>query len=396
MSPPDPQRAGVPSSRLMTVALLGAGVLALAGGGAFYLASQKAVRPVEAGLIPVRVGDKSCEPMDLMVPAGRTVFEIENASNRPIEWEILDGVMVVEERENIAPGFRSQLAARLKPGVYDITCGLLSNPRGKLTVTASAHSEAEKAKPPLKAFIGPLSEYKVYLAVQTGRMVQALGVLSKAIDSGDVAAAKSAYATARTAYRHIEAVSGRIADIENAIDPVAAYLAGREQDPAFTGFHRVEFGLWLGNTTDGLKPVAVKLVADAATLKDRLKATRLEPTDLAGNAAREARRLAEGPVIAGDSLYAGDDLSELAAAVDGLEKPVSLVLPLVSEASPEAAKAVTDAFVAVRTELGKLSGPGATPVAYNDVSAEARKGLAANFIAIADAVDRINPSIGLE
>jgi len=396
MSSPDPQRAGVPSSRLMTIALIGAGVLVLAGGGAFYLASQRTVRPSEPGTIAVRVGDKSCEPMDLTVPAGRSVFEIENASNRPIEWEILDGVMVLEERENIAPGFRSQLAARLKPGVYDITCGLLSNPRGKLTVTASAHSEAEKVKPPLKAFIGPLSEYKVYLAVQSGRMVQAVEALSTAIGAGDMDAAKSAYATARTAYRHVEAVSGRIADLENAIDPVATYLAGREQDPGFTGFHRIEFGLWREASTAGLKPVADKLVADVTALRDRLKAVKFEPADLAGNAAREARRLAEGPVVSGDNLYANDDLAEFAAAVEGLEKPASLLLPLASEASPDAAKATTDAFAAARAELGKLGGAGSSPIAYGEVSPDARKALAATFVALADAIDRINPALGLE
>lgn len=396
MSSPDPQRAGGPSSRLMTVALFGAGVLVLAGGGAFYLASQKATRPAETGAIAVRVGDKSCEPMDLTVPAGRSVFEIENASNRPIEWEILDGVMVVEERENIAPGFRSQLAARLKPGTYDITCGLLSNPRGKLTVTASAHSDAEKAKPPLKAFIGPLSEYKVYLALQSGQMIQATRTLQNAIEAGDVAAAKVAYGAARVAYRHVESVSGRIADIENAIDPVAVYLAGREQDPAFTGFHRIEFGLWRESSITGLKPVADKLAADATTLRDRLKALKFEPADLSGNSAREARRLAEGPVISGDSLYAGGDLAEFAAAVDGLEKPVSLLLPLVSEASTETAKAVTDAFAATRVEIGKLGGGTGTPVAYSDVSPVARKALSASFVALADAIDRINPALGLE
>lgn len=396
MSSPDPQRAGVPSSRLITAALVGAGVLALAGGGAFYLASQKASRPVEAGAIAVRVGDKTCEPMNLTVPAGRNVFEIENASNRPLEWEILDGVMVIEERENIAPGFRSQLTARLKPGVYDITCGLLSNPRGKLTVTASAHSDAEKAKPPLKAFIGPLSEYKVYLALQSGQMIQATRALAAAVDSGDLPVAKAAYAAARTTYRHVEAVSGRIADLENAIDPVAVYLAGREQDPAFTGFHRVEFGLWRQSATAGLKPVADKLAADTTALRDRLKAVKFEPADLAGNAAREARRLAEGPVISGDGLYAGDDLAEFAAAIDGLEKPVSLLLPLATEASPDAAKAVNDAFAATRAEIARLAGSAPAPVLYSEVPPDARKALSATFVALADAIDRINPALGLE
>jgi iron uptake system EfeUOB component EfeO/EfeM len=52
----------------------------------------------------VAINAKSCEPNELTVPAGRSIFEIVNNSDRTVEWEILDGVMVLEERENIAPG----------------------------------------------------------------------------------------------------------------------------------------------------------------------------------------------------------------------------------------------------------------------------------------------------
>lgn len=102
------------------------------------------------------------------------------------------------------------------------------------------------------------------------------------------------------------------------------------------------------------------------------------------------------PVISGDNLYANDDLAEFAAAVEGLEKPASLLLLPASEASPDAAKATTDAFAAARAELGKLGGAGSSPIAYGEVSPDARKALAATFVALADAIDRINPALGLE
>src|SRR4051794_33063924 len=55
-----------------------------------------------------------------------------------LEWEILDGVMLVDERENIAPGFVQRLLTTLAPGDFAITCGLLGYPRGKLHVGAPA------------------------------------------------------------------------------------------------------------------------------------------------------------------------------------------------------------------------------------------------------------------
>ncbi|RYG22732.1 MAG: hypothetical protein EON93_24815, partial [Burkholderiales bacterium] len=150
-------------SRLIPIALAGSALLVVAAAGLFYYASQTATGPERGDTYKVTVADGTCEPANFTLPAGRTTFEIHNASRRPIEWEILDGVYVIEERENIAPGFHSLLTAKLRPGSYEITCGLLSNPRGTLTVVPSEQSEAERVQPPVKAFIGPLSEYKVFV-----------------------------------------------------------------------------------------------------------------------------------------------------------------------------------------------------------------------------------------
>lgn len=52
--------------------------------------------------VKVTVNDKQCEPMTLTVNSGKTQFIIQNHSQKALEWEILKGVLVVEERENIA------------------------------------------------------------------------------------------------------------------------------------------------------------------------------------------------------------------------------------------------------------------------------------------------------
>lgn len=48
--------------------------------------------------VKVTVTDKQCEPMTITVNAGKTQFIIQNHSQKALEWEILKGVMVVEER----------------------------------------------------------------------------------------------------------------------------------------------------------------------------------------------------------------------------------------------------------------------------------------------------------
>jgi iron uptake system component EfeO len=85
--------------------------------------------------IAISVTEKSCDKMDLTVNSGKNVFVITNKSPQAlVEWEIIEGVKVVEEAENLAPGFVKKVKANLKPGEYGMICGRKSSPRGKITV----------------------------------------------------------------------------------------------------------------------------------------------------------------------------------------------------------------------------------------------------------------------
>ena len=392
----EPKTAARPS-RLMPFALAGSILLAVAGGALFYYATQTETGPERGNVHKVVVGAKTCEPADFTVPAGQATFEIHNASERPIEWEIIDGVMVVEERENIAPGFHSLLTAKLKPGSYEITCGLLSNPRGKLVVTPSEASEAERAAPPLTAFIGPLSEYKVYLATQSSALVKETAQLAETIEAGDLEAAKAAWLAARLPYKRMEAVTGRIADLENAIDPLSDYLEKREADPAFTGFHRIEYGLWQQGTTEGLGPAAERLLADVTALKDRLRGLKLAPEDLAGTAARQSEKLATDQIAAGEDRWSGTDLADIEANLDGIAKGAGLLMQLVRDAAPDIAGTYEERLAAARAALGatKTVGTDGYPP-YGELGKEGREKLAAAFADLDKAIARMNPAIGLE
>ncbi|MGO1298177.1 MAG: cupredoxin domain-containing protein [Vibrio sp.] len=115
--------------------------------------------------IHLSVTDKQCEPMALNVPAGKVQFIIKNNSMRALEWEILNGVMVVAERENIAPGFYQKMTVNLEPGEYQTTCGLLTNPHGSLTVSG-AHDYHVKAQD----LVLIAAEYKFYMIVKTRQL----------------------------------------------------------------------------------------------------------------------------------------------------------------------------------------------------------------------------------
>lgn len=382
------------SRRGAAIAIGGAGLLVLLGLGAFWFAARHAAPEAAGDGIGVTVTDAGCDPAALTVPAGRQTFRIHNASDRALEWEILDGVMVVAERENITPGLNATLTERLRPGTYQITCGLLSNPRGTLTVLATAESEAARVQPETRAFIGPLSEYRVYLARRAGELVRATELLRDRIAADDLEGARAAWLAARTPWRQMAPVSGRIADLANSMDPLADYLAGREADPAFTGFHRIEYGLWSQGGTAGLLPVAERLAADAGLLRDRLRTLDLAPADLAGNAAALAGRVAD-QADGAQTPYAGTDLAEFSADLDGIAKSTLLVDPLFAAADPAASATLHRALEGARTVLdGFRTGDGFPP--WDRVDAGGRARIAAAFRGVAEAAAAINPGIGLE
>lgn len=165
-------------------------VLAMVGGAS----AAEEVRQV-----PVAVTARGCEPMEITVPAGLVRFVITNKSTRALEWEILEGVMVVDERENIAPGFKSRLTTRLKPGTYAVTCGLLDNPRGRLVVIGETPSGAA-AKPVAADLVGAVAEYRVGSHGDLAALAEAAERLRAADRADDRAGRISALVAARAAF----------------------------------------------------------------------------------------------------------------------------------------------------------------------------------------------------
>lgn len=396
MSKPNTPQASPP--RALRWAVAGSVVVMIAAGGLFYYASKMAAakRQHNHDEVVVNINAHSCEPNELTVPAGRASFRIVNRSDRAVEWEILDGVLVIEERENIAPGLSQVINANLQPGDYAITCGLLSNPRGVLHVTPTAASDAAaKAKPSMVAFVGPLSEFRVYLATQGSALIKAVTALNQAITSGDLAQAQALYLPARAAYQRLAPAAQRLAELDNSINARADYFEKREQDPAFVGFHRVEYALFQQRSLDGLNPVAERLLADVTTLKQQLLAQSLPPEQLVSIVVRNLNTLADVRAASGEEeRYSHADLYGFASNLETTHKVVELLRPMLSKSAPELLPKIDAALSDFDSVLNsfKVKDGYAT---YDTVSGEQRKQIADKAQALADALDGIDPALGL-
>ena len=379
-------------------ALAGSVLLMVAAGGLFWYASNMAAakRQHNHDEIVVNIHPHSCEPNALTVPAGRASFRIVNRSERAVEWEILDGVLVVEERENIAPGLSQVINANLQPGDYAITCGLLSNPRGTLHVTPTAASDAAaKAKPSMVAFVGPLSEFRVYLAVQGSALIKAATALNQAVASGDLAHAQALYLPARAAYQRLAPAAQRLAELDNHINARADYFEKREQDPAFVGFHRLEYALFQQRKLDDVAPIAQRLLADVTVLKQQLLAQSLPPEQLVSILVRNLNSLAEVRAGSGEEeRYSHSDLNGFAANAQTARKIVDLLRPMLSKSAADVLANVDQAMSDFDNQLNAFKSADGY-VSYDAVTAAQRQQIAAKAKALAAAMDGIDPALGL-
>ncbi|WP_300731344.1 iron uptake system protein EfeO [Pseudomonas sp.] len=393
-----PTSASGTPPRALRWAVAGSVIVMIAAGGLFYYASHMAAakRKAHSNEVTVTVHSHACEPNALTVPAGLNSFRIVNASERAVEWEILDGVLVVEERENIAPGLSQVINASLAPGDYAITCGLLSNPRGTLHVTPTAQSDAKaKARPSMVAFIGPLSEFRVYLSSQSTALIKAVDALSQAISAGDLQQAQALYVPAREAYQRLAPAAQRLAELDTAINARADYFEKREQDPAFSGFHRIEYALFDQRTTQGLAPLAQQLQANVVALKQQLLAQSLPPEQWVSTVSRNLHNLADTRAGSGEEeRYSHIDLNGFAANLGVTRTVVDLLRPLLAKnngdllhALDAASADLDNTFAGFKTAQGYST--------YDSVSTEQRQTISHKAKALADALDGIDPALGL-
>jgi len=381
----------------MRAAVAASALLALAGLAAFWYASNHARQaPPKAAdnAVTVTIRGNVCEPNEITVPAGRTTFTIVNQSNRALEWEILDGVMVVEERENIAPGFSQTMTVKLQPGDFAITCGLLSNPRGKLRVTPSAASEAEAARPSLVNYVGALAEYQTFLRLEAGALEDAVRALADAVQAGDLEEARALYAPAHQAYKRIEPMAELFADLDTRINARADYFEKREADAGFTGFHRIEYALYSQNDLKPIAPVVAQLIADIGVLKERLRGLNMPPERLASSASKLLRRVADNLPAGGEDHYGHAELANLQGSYEGTKKIADLLQPLLVKAAPALQKSVDERFAAFDAALAPYrEGEGFKPAPLDEAQ---RKALAEPVRALAEELAKVNAALGLE
>lgn len=296
--------------------------------------------------------DTACEVSGANATSGTLTFDVTNASSDVSEFYLLadDGLRIVGEVENIAPGASRTLTVVAQPGEYFTLCkpGMVGDGVGRASFSVSGDTIAatgDDAEQKQQA----VDLYAAFVKDQVEQLVPAVDELVAAYESGDDATAQTLFPQVRAYYERIEPVAESLGDLDPRIDyrEVDAVAEGLD----WTGFHRIEKDLWVpaadALNADGETPAwqdwqpssteeraafGDQLVADVAELNDYVHSAdftdALDAQGVAGisnGAIGLLDEVATGKISGEEDWWSGTDLWDFAANVEGSKMAFSLV-----------------------------------------------------------------------
>ena len=261
-------------------------------------------------------------------------------------------------------------------------------------VLAGATAFAARAAVEPRELVAPVADYKIYVTENVQKLVADTRAFTDAVKAGDVAKAKALFAPTRTSYEKIEPIAELFSDLDAAIDSRADDHEQAEKDPGFIGFHRIEYGLFALNSTEGLAPYADKLMADVLELQKRIASLTFPPDKVVGGAAVLMEEVAATKISGEEDRYSHTDLWDFQANFDGSRKIFDLFRPLIAKDDKAFVEKVDANFATVDKILAKYKTADGFQT-YDKLTDADRKVLAAAVNTLAEDLSTLRGKLGL-
>jgi iron uptake system component EfeO len=267
------------------------------------------------------------------------------------------------------------------------------------TVAANPEASAASAEPSASAPVDistPIAEYKKYVVQEIDQLVGKTKTFTDTVIAGDLAKAQKLYAPARAHWERSEPAAELFADLDGTMDQRADKFEAKEKDPKFTGWHRLELILFQDKTTKGTKELAANLMKDTLELQKRVKVLEIEPKNMVGGAAALIEEVAANKISGEENRYSKTDLWDFSANVEGSQKIVELLRPVVQKADPSLLARVDSSFGKVNAGLSKYKTTDGGYQPYDKLKAADRNDLKAAITVLAEDLSKLRGTLGIE
>lgn len=335
--PPSPS----PASRRRTVLLAGGALVAVAAVTAGVLTAGGSGRSTHASVAAdglrhttVEIAPSGCGRGWTHPAPGRQVFDLRNISSTAAEVHLTDpkSGAVYGEVEGLAPGTVRPMPVTLGNGSYAFKClpddaDAVTGPTVRVT---GADVKSGPAAVPVSQqdLIPPTLAYQKWIQARTVELAQKTDALRGAVERGNLAAARAAWLPAHLVYERMGAAYGTFGDADKAINGTTAGLPGGLHDPRFAGFHRLEYGLWHGESASTLRGPADRLAKAVHVLRDSWPTQRMDPADVGLRAHEILENTSQFELTGRTDYGSGTNLATARANLDGTRVLLGYLHPL--------------------------------------------------------------------
>lgn len=199
---------------------------------------------------------------------GQQTLYFRNTGSNPTTADLIDvrTGAISAEVPDIGPNTTRSTRVDVGGGTFAFRCAMEGSDNALITgpTVTIAGPPAASAVPPVtpEDLYGPDKQYADYVTGGLNRLAADTDILRDTVDHGDLTAARTAWLTAHLDYERLGAAYDAFGGYDGKLDGRTDGLAGGAADPQFTGFHRVEYGLWHGESLTTLAATADQLAQD--------------------------------------------------------------------------------------------------------------------------------------
>jgi iron uptake system EfeUOB component EfeO/EfeM len=288
---------------------------------------------------------------------GRSTITLRDISPDTAQVYLIDpaGTGVYAEVRDLTPGGRRAMSTTLGTGRYALRC-VFSN---GVVRTSTAHALSQRvvgALPAVPAMpdldLEPaVDAYRSYLAGALPGLWAATARLAADVRSGDLGRARADWLPAHLDYEQLGAAYNSFGDFDAAINGTADGLPAGVDDPSWTGFFRVEYALWHGQSAATVKPLTDRLLADVDGLVADFPTEDIDPADLPLRSHEILENTLRFQLGGADDYGSGTTLATAYANTTGTAAVLATIAPLIAVRQPALLAAADQGLATVRADL---------------------------------------------
>ncbi|QRP47597.1 EfeM/EfeO family lipoprotein [Amycolatopsis sp. FDAARGOS 1241] len=271
---------------------------------------------------------------------GPQTFHLHNTGAVTSEVDLIDprtGV-IYGEVEGLGTGTIRPMSVTLGNGTYAFRCLPEDSSAivGPATTVGGGTERGPGVAPVTQNdLLQPLKVYQAKVIQGLDQLVTDVGALKDAVHRGDRTASESTWLTAHLTYERLGAAYDAFGDSDGAINGTTAGLPGGTGDPGFTGFHRLEYGLWHNDDMGSLGAVADKLATDVQDLRTAFPHSQVDAGDLGLRAHEIVENSLQFELTAETDYGSGTNLATARANLDGVQTVLDVLRPVLAPRYPE-------------------------------------------------------------